>query len=462
MTRRGRSGDRSSAGAGQDPPAVRDDELVFRGGTILTVDPEHRVLAGDVACKGGAIVHVGGDYTPTGRDFTIVDCAGCIVMPGLVQAHVHTCQTLARGRADDLELLDWLRTVVWPYEGALDAPALAASARLAMAELLLGGTTAILDMATVHHTDALFAVADDAGLRATIGKAMMDAPDPQIPQGLRETTQRSLAESAGLIERWHGKAGDRLRFAYAPRFVLSCTDELLAEVGARARANGIRVHTHASENQGEIALVRERFGKPNIEVLDAFGLLGPHACIAHAVHLSADERALLAARGAHICTCPSSNLKLASGICQLPELIAAGVSCAIGADGAPCNNNLDGFLELRLVALLHKHRAGPRALPAPEVVRLATLGGAAALGQADRIGSLEVGKRGDVIAVDITPLHTLPAASPWSQIAYAAKACDVRHVAVDGNVVVRDRVLLTLDLGKVRANATEASGKLFG
>ena len=436
-------------------------ETIFRGGTILTIDPQHRVVAGDVATRDGAIVHVGGSYTPQTSDYTILDCTGCVVMPGLVQAHVHTCQTLARGRADDLELLDWLRQVIWPYEAALDEKAAGAAAELACAELLLGGTTAILDMATVHHTDAVFAAAERSGLRATIGKAMMDADDPQIPAGLRESTSASLDESARLAKRWHGAAGGRLRYAYAPRFVLSCTDELLREVATQAKAKGLRIHTHASENQGEIALVRQRFGKPNIEVLDDLGLLGPHTCIAHGIHVSAEERALLAARGAHVCTCPSSNLKLASGICPLPELIAAGVSCALGADGAPCNNNLDGFLELRLVALLHKPRVGPRALPAPEAVRLATLGGAAALGLADQIGSLETGKRGDVIAVDVTPLHVLPAASPWSQIAYAAKACDVRHVAVDGNVVVRDRTLMTLEVARVRAAAQKAAAALF-
>ena len=440
---------------------VRDDELIFRGGTILTIDPQHRVLAGDVACLGGAIVQIGGDYTPRRRDYTIIDCAGCIVMPGLVQAHVHTCQTLARGRADDLELLDWLRTVVWPYEAALDESALTACVELACAELLLGGTTAILDMATVHHTDAVFAVAERSGIRATIGKAMMDAPDPQIPPGLRESTQASLDGSAALIARWHGAANGRLRYAYAPRFVLSCTDELLREVAEQARARGVRIHTHASENIGEIALVRQRFGKDNIAVLDDLGLLGDHCCIAHCVHLSADERRLLAARGAHVCHCPSSNLKLASGICQVPELIAAGVSVAIGADGAPCNNNLDGLLELRLAALLHKHRAGPRALPAPEVVRMATLGGAAALGLADQIGSLELGKRGDMIAVDITTLHTVPTASPWSAIAYAARSPDVRHVAVDGTVLVRDRKLHTLDVPRVRERARTAAARLF-
>jgi cytosine/adenosine deaminase-related metal-dependent hydrolase len=436
-------------------------EVVFRDGTILTIDPQHRVVAGDVAMRDGAIVQVGGSYAPQTRDFELVDCSGCVVMPGLVQAHVHTCQTLARGRADDLELLDWLRTVIWPYEARLDEHSARVAAELSCAELLLGGTTAILDMATVHHTDAIFAGAEASGIRATIGKAMMDAADPLIPPGLRETTRASLDESSALARRWHGRADGRLRYAYAPRFVLSCTDELLREVGVRAAQGRLGVHIHASENRGEVALVRERFGKANIAVLDDFGLLGPHVCIAHAVHLDDDERALLAARAAHVCTCPSSNLKLASGIAQVPELIAAGVSVALGADGAPCNNNLDGFHELRLLALLHKPRVGPRTLPAAEVVRIATAGGAAALGLADAIGSLEVGKRGDVIAVDVGALHVLPATAPWSQIAYAAKACDVRHVSVDGALVVRDRRLMTLDVERVRRAAREAAAGLF-
>ena len=434
-------------------------ELVLRGGTILTIDPEHRVLVGDVACVDGVITQVGGAYTPVTPDFSIIDCTDCVVMPGLVQAHVHTCQTLARGRADDLELMDWLRNVVWPYEAALDEDAAGASAELACAELLLGGTTAILDMGTVHHTDAIFAAAERLGIRATIGKAMMDFADPQIPAGLRESTRASLDESAALIDRWHGKG--ILRYAYAPRFVLSCTEELLREVGVQARARGVRIHTHASENTAEIGLVRARFGNDNIMVLDELGLLGDHCCIAHCVHLSYPEVKLLAQRGAHVCHCPSSNLKLASGIAKIPELIAAGVAVALGADGAPCNNNLDGFLELRLAALLHKHRLGPRTLPAPEVVRMATLAGAAALGLADQIGSLEVGKRGDVIAVNIKALHTIPTASPWSAIAYAAQSCDVRHVAVDGVMRVQDGTLLHHDVARLGARATAAAQRLF-
>jgi cytosine/adenosine deaminase-related metal-dependent hydrolase len=328
---------------------------------------------------------------------------------------------------------------------------------------LLGGTTSILDMGTVHHTDEIFAAAETSGIRATIGKAMMDLPDPQIPKGLQESTRSSLDESAKLISRWHGAANGRLRYAYAPRFVLSCTDELLREVGIQAKARGVGIHTHASENTGEVAIVRARYGgKGNIEVLDELGLLGPHCCIAHCIHLSDGERALMAKRGAHACHCPSSNLKLASGICDVPALIAAGVNVALGADGAPCNNNLDGFMELRLAALLQKPAHGPRALPAPAAVALATRAGADALGLGAVTGTLEVGKRADIIAVDLATLHATPSRAPWSAIAYAAQSRDVRHVAVDGNLVVRDGALLTMEVGKVLAAARKAADRLFG
>jgi 5-methylthioadenosine/S-adenosylhomocysteine deaminase len=436
-------------------------EIVFRGGTIVTVDDQHTITTGDLACRDGRIVQVGGSYLPATGDYEILDCTDMIVMPGLIQAHTHMCQTLARGRADDLELLDWLRTVVWPYEAKLDAAAMTAAAELAATELLLGGTTAILDMGSVHHAGALFEVAERVGLRATIGKAMMDADDPQIPAGLRESTEASLDESERLIARWHGAAGDRLRYAYAPRFALSCTEELLREVARRSASNGVRIHTHASENRGEVELVRKLFGKDNLAHLADLGLLGPRTGIAHCIHLSAAERALLRDTRTVVLHCPSSNLKLASGVCELPELLELGIAVGIGADGAPCNNNLDGFLELRLAALLHKPRCGPRAMPAATAISLATRGGAQALGLADELGSLELGKRADVIALDIASPHCVPAESPYSIIAYAAKASDVRHVAVDGAIVVRDRTLLTIDQQATLRGARAAARRMF-
>ncbi len=436
-------------------------EVIIRGGTVVTVDGESRVLHGDVACRDGAIVQVGGDAAPVEGEYDVLDAEGCIVMPGLVQSHVHMCQTLARGRADDLELLDWLQRVVWPYEGALSRQDVAAAAQLACAELLSGGTTAILDMGTVHHTDALFEVARDAGLRATIGKAMMDDPDAGHPPGLTETTRESIDESVRLCEEWHGAADGRLRYAFAPRFALSCTDELLREVAARARELGARIHTHSSENREEIRLVHERRGADNIEYLHSVGLSGPDVGLAHCVWLSEVERGLLAETGTHVLHCPSSNLKLASGVAHIPELAAQGIAVSIGADGAPCNNNLDGFLEMRLAGLLHKPRAGATAMPAASVVRMATMGGAHALGLADDIGSLEEGKRADVIVVDARAAHVVPTENPYSALVYACRSTDVRHVIVDGRIVVRDHELLTLDLPHTIATARARATKLF-
>lgn len=435
-------------------------EVIIRGGTILTLDDEYSLQTGDVACSDGRLVQVGGTYTPTERDYEILDAEGCLVLPGLVQSHVHMCQSLARGRADDLELLDWLQRVVWPHEAALKREDVATAAQLSCLELLRGGTTSVLDMGTVHHTDALFEAARDTGLRATIGKAMMDADDPAIPAGLRESTSDSLAESERLIEAWHGRAGGRLRYAYAPRFALSCTEELLREVARSARARGVRIHTHASENRSEIAEVEKRTGKDNLEYLEHVGMTGRDVCLAHCVWLDDRGRGILRESGSHVLHCPSSNLKLASGIARIPELIADGVSVSLGADGAPCNNNLDAFIEMRLAALIHKPRVGPKTMPASLVVHLATRGGARALGLEEEIGSLEQGKRADVIVVDTRGAHVVPTANPYSALVYSCRASDVCHVVVDGKVVVREREILTIDPDAVLASARKRGSRL--
>jgi 5-methylthioadenosine/S-adenosylhomocysteine deaminase len=440
---------------------MRDDELVFRGGTILTIDPQHRVVAGDVACLGGELVQVGGDYTPSGRDYTIVDCAGCIVMPGLVQAHVHTCQTLARGRADDLPLLDWLKRVVWPYEAALSAEDVAAAARLAFVELLLGGTTAIQDMGTVRHTRSIFETARVAGIRLTAGKAMMDAGEG-VPPGLLEETEASVDESVGLAAEYHGQADGRLRYAFAPRFVLSCTEELLRRASFEARRLSCRIHTHASENKDELATVKRLRGDDNIAYLFGLGLLGTDVGLAHCVFVSERERDLLRDTGTHLLHCPSSNLKLASGVAPVPELAACGIPVSLGADGAPCNNNLDAFVEMRLAALIHRPRLGADTLPARQIVKMATVGGARALGLESRIGSLELGKRADLIVVDVSGPHVSPTESPYSALVYACRSTDVRHVVVDGSTLVRGRALLTLDAEQAAADGRERARKIFG
>jgi len=303
-------------------------------------------------------------------------------------------------------------------------------------------------------------VARDAGLRATIGKAMMDTGDG-VPPGLLESTRASLDESAALCRAWHGAAEGRLRYAYAPRFALSCTEDLLHEVAAQARQLGARIHTHASENRDEVAAVARERGDANIAYLQRVGLTGPDVGLAHCVWLEERERGILAETATQLLHCPSSNLKLASGVAEVPELLGQGVQVSLGADGAPCNNNLDGFLEMRLAALVHKPRVGPQAMPARQVVRMATLGGARALGIDGDVGSLEVGKRADLIVVDTGGPHVSPSESPYSTLVYACRATDVRHVVVDGRVVVRGRNLLTLDAARAAADARARSRRLF-
>jgi cytosine/adenosine deaminase-related metal-dependent hydrolase len=371
---------------------------------------------------------------------------------------VHTCQTLARGRADDLALLDWLKRVVWPYEAALSEADVRASAMLAFAELLAGGTTALQDMGTVRHTEQIFEAAALAGIRLTCGKAMMDSGEG-VPAGLLEDTKASLEDSVALAESFHGK--ELARYAFAPRFVLSCTEELLRRTSYEARRLGCRVHTHASENRDELAAVERQRGQANIAYLHSLGLLGADVGLAHCVHLPGKERDLLLESGTHLLHCPSSNLKLASGIAEIPELAGAGLPVSLGADGAPCNNNLDMFVEMRLAALIHKPRRGASAMPAREVVKMATLGGARALGLEREIGSLEAGKRADLIVVDVSGAHVSPCESPYSALVYACRSTDVRHVVVDGRTLVRDKALLRLDAGRLAADARQRARRIF-
>jgi len=376
----------------------------------------------------------------------------------LVQAHIHLCQTLFRGLADDLSLEAWLAQRIWPLEAAHTEASLHASAMLGAAELLLGGTTAILDMETVRHTNVAFEALESIGIRATAGKCLMDSPTN--PQALRESTDRALTESADLCGKWHGAAGGRLRYCFAPRYAPSCTGPLLRAVSDLAEKSGAVMHTHAAETPLELDTVKRETGHDEIAYLDSVGISGPRAALAHCVWVDKDDIAVLARQRTNVVHCPSSNLKLGSGIAPIPEMLAAGCRVGIGADGAPCNNRLDAFSEMRLAALIQKPRLGPDALPAAQALELATLGGARALGLEADIGSIEVGKCADLIVLDLEGPHAQPdEADLISRIVYSARAADVRHVIVDGRVVVRDGDLKTAHLSDIRRRAnTEARG----
>ena len=419
--------------------------LLLSGGYLVTVDAEDRVFVGDLLLQDGRIRALGRPGSiPLPPQTQVVDVEGCIVAPGFVQSHVHLCQVLFRGSAEDLPLLEWLHKRIWPLEAAHTKETLRASAQLGIAELLLGGTTAALDMGTVQHTEQLFYAAREMGFRLTSGKAMMD--QGAFPAGLRETTAGSIRRSEELAEQFHGADDGLLHYAWAPRFILSCSDQLLKTTAERARAHGCLIHTHSSENPGEVEAVRAATGKENLIALHERGISGADVVLAHCVWLSDEERALLRRTNTRVAHCPSTNLKLASGVAPIPELLADGVVVGIGADGAPCNNRLSAFSEMHLASLLQKPRLGAAAMPASTVLRMATLGGARLLGLDEEIGSLEVGKRADIVVVSTERPHLRPRTDPITMLVHAAETQDVRHVLVDGHFRVRERCLVGSDL----------------
>lgn len=435
--------------------------VLIKDATIITLDAANRIFEGSVAIDRGRIVAIESSAQAQSDAAVdeVIDGRGRALLPGFVQTHIHLCQTLFRGAADDLALIDWLKQRVWPMEAAHTPESLYASARLGIAELIKGGTTCALTMETVNHTESVFRAVEESGFRATVGKCMMDQGD-DVPEALSEETKDSIAESLRLLENWNGRADGRIHYCFAPRFAVSCTRELLERIAKLSRELGVMVHTHASENRDEIAMVESLTGKRNIEYLRDVGLTTSRVVLAHCVHLDDDEIEILRSTGVHVAHCPSSNLKLASGIARVTEMLDRGVSVSLGADGAPCNNRLDMFTEMRTAALLQKVLHGPRALPALTALRMAAINGARALGLADQIGSIEIGKRADLQLINLNRLHTTPLPDPVSTIVYAAEASDVETVIIDGQIVMRDGELLTLNERDVIDQARDQSRKL--
>jgi cytosine/adenosine deaminase-related metal-dependent hydrolase len=441
-------------------------DTLIRGGIVVTCDPEARVLEADVLVRGTKIHAIAKRNGLAARErlprlSRQLDASGCAVIPGFVQAHVHLCQALFRGMADDLPLLDWLGRRIWPLEAAHDEASLTASAELGLAEMLLAGTTTILDMGTVHHHDSVMHACLTSGIRAVSGKAMMDT-GAGTPKALREESRASLRESERLCAAWSGKGSGRIGYAFAPRFVLSCSETLVRGAAERAEAMGALVHTHAAEHPSEREAVRHELGDDDVAILRRWGVTGPRAVLAHGVQLRDDEARALAEEGTRIVHCPSANLKLGSGIARVADLDRAGVALALGADGAPCNNNMDPWTELRHAALLAKVRSGTRALPAERAFRLATIDGARALGLGEVTGSVEVGKQADLATVRIDGLHAEPGGDVFSRLVYACGARDVVDVMIDGELLVRRGELTRFDAVRVAARAREVARELLG
>ena len=381
-----------------------------------------------------------------------------LVAPGLVGGHVHSVQSLGRGVADDAALLDWLFEAVLPMEAAMDAEATRAAAELGYLECLGSGTTTVVDHLSVNHAAEAFEAAIETGIRGRLGKVLMDQ---RSPDGLREETQAGLDESEALIREYHGAAGGRIRYAVTPRFAVSCSEACLRGCRRLAdRYDGVTIHTHASENEDEVATVETDTGMRNVDWLDEVGLTGPDVTLAHCVHTDEHERTLLAETDTVVTHCPSSNMKLASGIAPIDDYLDRGITVALGNDGPPCNNTLDPFTEMRQASLLRKVDArDPTRLPASTAVAMATENGARAAGF-ERIGRLEPGYEADVIGITTDRTRATPVHDPLSHLVYAAHGDDVVFAMVDGTVRYDGGEHVGIDAAAVRERATRHAERI--
>lgn len=382
------------------------------------------------------------------KKYQIFDAKNCIAIPGFIQTHIHLCQTLFRGMAEDMELLDWLKLKIFPLEAAHNEKSIYYSALLGITELVKSGTTTILDMGSVNHHEEIIKAIAETNFRAFTGKAMMDINNAYSK--LKEPTSSAIKSTRELAEKYHNSFNGRVKYAPAPRFILSCTDRCMIEAHEMLQDfDGMLFHTHASENRGELEAVRKRCKMNNVEYLNHLGVISEKSVLAHCIHLSEKEIKIMRDRKAHIAHCPSSNLKLGSGIANIPLYLKEGISVSLGADGAPCNNNLNMFQEMRLAGLIQKPIHGPKAMPVKKVFQMATIDGARALGIANEVGSIEAGKKADIVLLNLedtsNPLLRNNDNDIYSSIVYSASPANVDSVMIDGKWVYRKKEFVSID-----------------
>jgi 5-methylthioadenosine/S-adenosylhomocysteine deaminase len=437
---------------GQEPVS-----LMISGAYVLTMDQEGQVFApGAVAVKDEEIAGVGSLETLRACYAPVQELhyPQGLILPGLINAHTHAAMSLFRGLADDLPLEEWLDSYIFPAESRLNRDFVYWGTRLAVAEMLLSGTTTFCDM--YLFADAVARAAAETGIRAVVGEVLYDFPSPNYgPPGA------GLRFSEELCRTWQGHP--RVKVAIQPHAVYTCSPELLQQCGELALRQQTRLIIHLAETEKEVADCQARYGATPVAHLHRLGLLTANLVADHAVALSPADMELLARSGAGVAHCPESNMKLASGIAPVAELLQLGVPVGLGTDGCASNNNLDLLQELDTAAKLQKVRyLDPTALPAPAALKLATRGSARVLGLDGEVGALAPGWKADLIVLDLNQPHLTPLYDPYSHLVYAASGADVQTVVVHGQLVVRDRYLLTLDLAETLARARELARDLTG
>jgi 5-methylthioadenosine/S-adenosylhomocysteine deaminase len=431
-------------------------DLFISGGTVVTMDAEFRVIEdGCVAIEGDAIAEVGkrSDLEPKSRGAKTIDARGTLVLPGMINGHAHAAMSLFRGVAEDHSLDDWLQRYIFPAEARnVTEDFVFWGTRLGVLEMLRGGVTTYADM--YYFEDVVARVTKEAGMRGVLGQTILDfaAPDHKTPAAALAYTQK-------YIERWKGDP--LITPAVAPHSIYTLSTETLKSAGALARANGVPILMHIAEAPFESEQSRAKHGGSPVNYLERIGLLGGDVVGAHCVWVDATDIATLLRRGVGTVHNPSSNMKLASGVMPVVDLLTAGVPVGLATDSAASNNNQDLFQEMNVAAKLQKvTRMDPRALPARQVVEMATIGGARALHLDKQIGSLEVGKQADVVLIGTGATHSTPMYNVYSQLVYALNAHDVLTVVIAGKIVMEVRVMMTMDKPAILAKAHEYQRKV--
>ena len=444
-----------------------ENGILIENGAVVTVDDRQKVLdPGYLLIEGDRIAGIGGGEAPhalRARTGLVLDASHMAVMPGMVNGHTHLFQTFIRGLADDKPLLDWLAAAIWPVARALTGEEAYLAAMVGLVENLRGGATAIIDHQYVHtdpaNDDGVCQAARDTGARLLLarGWADMDYPPPFM-----ETPEHIVAETTRLFESWHNQAGGRIRVEFGPLIPWGCSDETMRRTYALAQAWGVGTHIHIAETQTEVDINLEKRGSRHVEWLAGLGILGPDVQLVHSVWLDEAEIELVARHGAVVVHCPVSNMYLASGVAPVPRMRALGIPVALATDGPGSNNSQDMLEVLKTTALLHKVSSlDAMALLPEDVLWMACRGGAAAFGQAGLIGSLEVGKKADVVLVDLDTPRAMPVHRAPSALVYNASAGEVDTVLVDGQVLMRNREILCVDEKALLAEARAACARLF-
>ena len=438
----------------------QDDEridLIVKGDHIVSMDAAGTVIEnGAIAVDEGLIIAIGSaaDIEAEYSAIETLDGTNRVVMPGLVNGHSHAAMTLLRGVADDLALMDWLQNYIFPAEVEfVDPEFVRIGTELACWEMIRGGTTTFVDM--YYYPDTIAEVVDSCGMRAMISATVIDQRSPDA-----ENADDSIAKGIGFVERWQGR-NSRISPIFGPHANYTLNAEQLAATRAAAMELGVPISIHVSESPFELQYSQDTYGMPSIEMYESIGFFEGPTIAAHVVWPTKEEIPILAERKVGVIHNPTSNMKIASGIAPITEMLDAGVRVGLGTDGAASNNDLDMWEEMRLAALLQKvDRMDPEVLPATTVLGMATSGGATAIGLGETIGSLEVGKRADLIQVAFEDVHHVPTFDVTSHLVYVSDEQDVASVVVDGKVLMKEREMLTIDTARVAAEATALAAQI--